>query len=229
LRKHINFSKTASHHKNQQTFDIEAREDFILLIFTERNHASGIIVNSLLWLVAATAKPTQEWHDRSMASRVYVSDIEELPPEHSSEHKAFESRFSTMSLSSDTCWVRLFQNIPIVACPGIGPHLGAGLRLTTELMAEISGATFVTRYQDGLILMGFDTLLVPISRLSDTALQWHLETCSTGQISPAVLDKLGGKWAKDVAVEEIGTNEAYLGWYIQRSHTGECKNYLTII
>jgi hypothetical protein len=50
-------------------------------------------------------------------------------------------------------------------------------------MVQLSAVELLVLVDDGIVLVGYQTALVPISSL-ENSIQWHLETSERGQINP---------------------------------------------
>jgi hypothetical protein len=80
------------------------------------------------------------------------------------------------------CWVPLFRN-PVIARGFPIPYRGngeIGLESPIDILASLIGATNSVDFQDGLLLKGFSSLLVPV-KLTGDSIQWHLVVNRSGK------------------------------------------------
>ncbi|KAI9787481.1 MAG: hypothetical protein M1839_000010 [Geoglossum umbratile] len=113
------------------------------------------------------------------------------------------------------CWHRLFRGG--VIAKGFPtrekPVGGRGLEIPFQLMTFLAAVEFPICQDGGIILMGFSTLLIPVSRLGRDAIQWHMVVSKDEdmQILPYSIDEVP-TYAPVGSVEDLKTARAILGW-----------------
>ncbi|KAH0565187.1 hypothetical protein GP486_001416 [Trichoglossum hirsutum] len=115
----------------------------------------------------------------------------------------------------DSCWHHLFKGKVIAKGFPIRERAagGRGLDIPFPLMTFLAAVEFPIRHRDGLILMGFSTLLVPISKLKDNSIQWHMVVSDDQdrQILPSSIDD-SFQWTQIDDLGELESARAILGW-----------------
>jgi hypothetical protein len=115
----------------------------------------------------------------------------------------------------DSCWHRLFKGGVIARGFPIRERAAGsrGLDIPFSLMTFLAAVEFPIHHRDGLILMGFSTLLVPISRLEGNSIQWHMVVSDDEdkQILASSIDDLF-QWSRIDDLAELKDSRALLGW-----------------
>ena len=90
-----------------------------------------------------------------------------------------------------------------------------GLEISFAAMAFLSGSLSMVELDNGLVVNGLKSLLIPVARLSDDdAFQWHFEpkarSSRLARVSQ-ILMKVG-KWYKEVQPHLLVEKRCFLGW-----------------
>ena len=78
-------------------------------------------------------------------------------------------------------------------------------------MVQLSAVELPVLVDGGIILVGYETALVPISS-SRNSVQWHLETSERGQINPYKLKSTEKGWLKQQDWKNFKTMRCFVGW-----------------
>jgi hypothetical protein len=52
------------------------------------------------------------------------------------------------------------------------------LKLDFDVMIQLAAVEYPVRTDSGLVLLGYSTTPIPVERLDDGTIKWHVETCS---------------------------------------------------
>ncbi|KAF3932628.1 hypothetical protein ABW19_dt0200556 [Dactylella cylindrospora] len=111
-----------------------------------------------------------------------------------------------------SCWTKLFLNTRIFELRNIqATHLGYGLKLDFDVLVQISGVHRPVEHHGGLILIGYQTALIPMKRLADSSIAWHL-VVQDDQVTRYVADSEQFKGRLKVTDLNKLKGTAYLGW-----------------
>jgi hypothetical protein len=130
--------------------------------------------------------------------------------------------------ATERCWHSLFKSPTFVKCDngredaGDANHnaklslSGYGIKLGLREMIALSGADLLLEFEGGMVYFGFTSILVPLRKLQDGALQWHLVSQSKqqGMISLASIYKEQVCKGQDLKIDEAAIANAkahYLG------------------
>ena len=169
------------------------------------------VAEALAWLCAAV-------RDTQSAELVY-SDVTTSKTSDTFEIQL--SELKPLEQSKQSCWHSLFVNTVIAKGSfGRGRLIGNGLEIDFNTMTQLAAVEHPVKYDDGIVFLGYSTLLFPTKRHRDGSYQWHLETSKKGQIQLSRMDdfqdwfkiktcNMEGKLTTDTKLE--GTT-AFLGW-----------------
>jgi hypothetical protein len=126
-----------------------------------------------------------------------------------------------LSTADDLCWTQLFEACFVGVYRPPGEHhqkpRGKGLRTTFEIMLSLAGIEDQIVYDDGIVLVGFSSALVPISLTDDGSVQWHLVVQESDSRLRSLRDQQGF-WEclpeprlRHTPLESL-KGDAYLGW-----------------
>jgi hypothetical protein len=112
----------------------------------------------------------------------------------------------------DECWQPLFQSAFVVE--GERPYeclrpFGRGLEMSFDLMTTLAGAEYGVMVNDGLVLTGYQTVLVPIEA-NNGYVQFHLEINLNGQINPHAIEY--GERYRTVDYNVFKNMRCFVGW-----------------
>ncbi|KAI9765621.1 MAG: hypothetical protein M1839_005415 [Geoglossum umbratile] len=125
-------------------------------------------------------------------------------------------KLSPLSLSENSCWQPLFNSGVIVLRSSqrkshqSNGALGKGLELPFDLMVLLACVELPVLVDEGVILMGYRTALVPVRKSGDS-IQWHLET-SPAQINPYSLQSTQQEWFKTSDWNHFKDKRCFVGW-----------------
>ena len=130
---------------------------------------------------------------------------------------------------SSSCWVELVQKAYVASYTHLFrlpfrnqiSHVGYGLRTNFEVMLAITGVDQHIIFEEGLVLFGFKTALIPIKLLnkSQKVVQWHLLVAKTEDQRFRSLKYRTDIWAEirgmqrvlNMPIESLN-GVAYIGW-----------------
>lgn len=200
---------------------IHATETHIIIEVHEEQGAQSF-VDAIVWVCAAVRVNPQRQADTGKRSKLHLSKANQLlyfnayrPVLVYGLDKLTEC--SDQDLEPQTrCWTGLF-NTGIIACRPIERQWGAGLEIPFEMLLDLSGVENVYQVEGGIILVGFFTALVPISRDEATnSIQWHFEEIdgSSGELlKPHSLPSVLRDWYKSQDVNMLRTSKCFVGWF----------------
>lgn len=120
------------------------------------------------------------------------------------------------------CWHKLFCDAVIAyGFPIPLRENGVGLEITPSIMMSLAGILCEATYEDGLVLRGLSTTLVPTKEVeSGTAIQWHLftneteETEGTEEENPLRSEQMQSlpEWIRRDNIAPLCEKRAFLGW-----------------
>jgi hypothetical protein len=175
----------------------------LLSVHGPKNAVAGL-VELLAWLTSALRIPGsedsalsksdvfvdfyREDQDATLACDIYVKPLVPITEDESS---CWHSLFKTAVLPAEFHSVRTFRKSGLaqfaaraLSLVGVfrGPERqGTGLEISLDRMAHLAGAATVVYHEDGLVLLGYSTILVPICWLPNGGIQWHLLKSSNGR------------------------------------------------
>ena len=176
------------------------------------------VVETLCWLAATLRKGRVATISKSIVSvehlKTGLSGAEnEMPLRHFCLHLPPLEPLD----DSDLCWMPLFTNSVLATqFPARTRKEGIGLDIPPTIMATLAGIVMVADFQDGLILKGLSSALVPVRECDDgTAIQWHLFHTNAADGALDLTDPKSGKTIEVLKVKDYSTlleKKAYLGW-----------------
>lgn len=87
------------------------------------------------------------------------------------------------------------------------------LELDFDVMIQLAAVEYPVRTDSGLVLLGYSTALIPMERLDDGTIKWHVETCSRkSQFKTAELSATRHTWFQTLELQELRSKKARLGW-----------------
>lgn len=86
-----------------------------------------------------------------------------------------------------------------------------GPEVSFELMVQLSAVELPVLVDGGIVLVGYQTALVPIFS-SEDSMQWHLETDDTGRINPYELKSTKKGWLKHRDWKSFKNMRCFVGW-----------------
>ncbi|KAH0537053.1 hypothetical protein FGG08_006123 [Glutinoglossum americanum] len=116
--------------------------------------------------------------------------------------------------SQQMCWHPLFAHGIIAAgFPIRGRRQGRGLEIASQTMSYLAGAASPTGYNNGLVLEGSSTILVPTKLLEDDrAMQWRLIwTSGQGRTSAQLIEEKCPGWLRVGDLAGALSQRAFLG------------------
>ncbi|KAL2811920.1 hypothetical protein BDW59DRAFT_167930 [Aspergillus cavernicola] len=111
-----------------------------------------------------------------------------------------------------SCWHNLFETAVVVVTDTSPSVLRNCLEINSDIMIQLAAVQYPVRVNDGLVLMGYSTALIPIQRLPSGRIKWHLEiNTQDSQFKVSDLHLQGKEWYRTLSLENLrGT--AVLGW-----------------
>ncbi len=205
------------------TDPIQATESQVTFLVKGYSEHKPALVAAIVWLCSAIrsnpsrANVSTSPREKMYSSKAYLKTkimgrnfqmlgfclepLCELPPESSD--------------TSSQCWAQVFRT-GIVASYDLGRRPETGMEMPFEMMVHLAAVENYHSFDNGTILLGFSTALVPISRDSQTGIiRWHFETRDeTGQsrLSPRDLDSVQRTWFQTKDIEVLRQSRCILGW-----------------
>ncbi|KAL8981871.1 MAG: hypothetical protein Q9205_003470, partial [Flavoplaca limonia] len=176
------------------------------------------VTETLCWLAATLRTTCIAAVSKSI---VHVEHLSDDSPGDESELPTRRIRLSLDPLEplsdSDKCWIPMFTNsILTPQFPTRSRNDGFGLDIPPEMMASLAGVVMAAEMQEGLILKGLSTALVPIKECDDgTAIQWHFFHTNDAGGFLDMIDPASGtpvKVLKVMKLSDLFEKRAYLGW-----------------
>ncbi|KAF1968166.1 hypothetical protein BU23DRAFT_656545 [Bimuria novae-zelandiae CBS 107.79] len=166
--------------------------------FNQYSPHSCTVIEALDFLWAAAHSPQQ--HSTSLQSRCCKKTC-------TNDKKdglllEFSQLQRNLSESNRNCWLNLFHKCTIIIQEAYIPTtcaVGKGLEISFEMMVSLSGAEYPVLVDGGLVLVGYQTVLVPIE-IHEEYVQFHLEVNKDGQINPFLLKYGRRALCKDVLI-----------------------------
>ncbi|KAJ6094797.1 hypothetical protein N7467_002310 [Penicillium canescens] len=121
----------------------------------------------------------------------------------------------TSSASSAECWYPLFDSAVIALQSSVEPQLQPceGLELDFKQLLKLAAVEYPIMVNDGIVLMGYSTALIPIKQNTDGRIMWHLETATDDfQLQGSNLQATQKEWLRVSTLEDLLSAPAILGW-----------------
>jgi hypothetical protein len=191
-----------------------ASQTSIVLHCDGESSAMAEIADALAWACTALRRGTKGVHSFSElvlhARSVWPTDnylLLTLP--------ALDNISFPKDKTESLCWTHLFDSMVITRCP-IKRAWGIGLGISFERMVHLAAVENYYRVDEGIVLLGFFTALIPISiDPSGNNMQWHLEYVENTDgkyLRPADLESTKGEWYKSTDTDIFQKSRCYLGW-----------------
>ncbi len=117
------------------------------------------------------------------------------------------------TVCDNTCWSALFDSAVIVLEPSTRPVWGWTLELTFENMVQLAAVEYPVLVDNGIVLMGYSTALIPVGKNVDQSIVWHLEVAlHDSQLNISELRVTRGSWLKTHDFAELRSHRNLLGW-----------------
>lgn len=208
--------------KSNQNASIHATETHIVIKVDEQRDAQSF-VDAIVWVCAAVRVNTQRRADAGKRSKLQLSKVNQMLLVENSELLALVYGLDKLTECSDQdlepqtrCWTGLFHS-GIIAFRPLERECGAGLEIPFDMLLDLSGVENVYHIEGGIILVGFFTALVPISRDEATnSIQWHFEEVdgSSGELlKPYCLPSMLEAWYKSQDINMLRTSKCFVGWF----------------
>ncbi len=124
-------------------------------------------------------------------------------------------KLSQVDLDSAHCWFHLFESGLIAVQPDTILSGGESMFLLAEfnLMLRIAAVEYPVLIDEGLVLVGYSTALVPVKLVDDKTILWHLEVANhDSQIKMHELSAIKGSWLKFRTLDALKSKRALVGW-----------------
>lgn len=208
--------------KSNQNASIHATETHIVIKVDEQRDAQSF-VDAIVWVCAAVRVNTQRRADAGKRSTLQLSKVNQMLLIENSELLALVYGLDKLTECSDQdlepqtrCWTGLFHS-GIIAFRPLEREWGAGLEIPFDMLLDLSGVENVYHIEGGIVLVGFFTALVPISRDEATnSIQWHFEEVdgSSGELlKPYSLPSVLRDWYKSQDINMLRTSKCFVGWF----------------
>lgn len=215
-------SKSGRSSRPNQNASIHATETHIILKVDEQRDAQSLI-DAIVWVCAAVRVNPQRQAHTGKRSKLHLSKANQLLFIKNAQPQALVYGLDKLTECSDQdlepqtkCWTGLFRS-GIIAFRPLERQWGAGLEIPFEMLLELSGVENVYHIEGGIILMGFFTALVPISRDEATnSIQWHFEEVDglLGELlKPYSLPSVLRDWYKSQDINTLRTSRCFVGWF----------------
>ncbi|OJJ07870.1 hypothetical protein ASPVEDRAFT_47063 [Aspergillus versicolor CBS 583.65] len=113
----------------------------------------------------------------------------------------------------DTCWAALFDSAVIVLEPSTTPNWGWILDITFENMVQLAAVEYPVWVDNGIVLMGYSTALIPAGNCSEKTMLWHLQVAGhDSQLNISELSVTKGLWWKTREIKDLRSERNLLGW-----------------
>lgn len=204
--------------------EIHAAYDYIVLEVGADQRDAQAFIDAVVWVCAAVrVNPERQPADAGERSQLQLSKASQLGFSKSAGLQALVYGLDELIECSDQdldpqakCWTRLFRS-GIVAFHPLERQWGAGLEIPFDMLLDLSGVENVYQIEGGIILAGFFTALVPVSRDEATnSVQWHFEEVdrSSGELlRPFSLPSVRGDWYKSQDLDMFRTSKCFVGWF----------------
>ncbi|KAH7375150.1 hypothetical protein B0T11DRAFT_292884 [Plectosphaerella cucumerina] len=184
--------------------------------------------SALRWLCAAVRRPPAAGSSTPMIEgqpQGYENFVWSTVKEEPSTVKEDEAYYDLFPWSpapphsrppNPSCWTDLFAK-GVIMESSISRTWGQGLETSFSAMVTLAGVENIYQINGGIILLGFFTALVPISRHEETnSIQWHLETSESG-IDPRHLECTNGDWFRTTDIDTLKEARCFIGWF-EKAH-----------
>ncbi|KAF4827500.1 hypothetical protein CGCTS75_v008193 [Colletotrichum tropicale] len=155
---------------------------------------------------------------------LFRSDITRIPNPAASGPGKFSYKLKPLKTwapgtsSTSTCWTKLFR-CGIIASKRLDRTWGKGLEISYPMMIQLATVENYHMLDDGILLLGYRTALIPIDRnLGTNSLQWHFETMdesSEGLIQVRNLESTRKDWIKFKNTSEFDHYTCFVGWFTE--------------
>jgi hypothetical protein len=192
-------------------------------VSVKHSQVTSNISNPLFWLCNAIRAPKEEGIYISTGfldadtGNMSLNNLSKLPT----------------SKSQTSCWHALFDSAVIALEPSMKLAEDCWLELDFDVMVQLAAVEYPVRTDSGLVLLGYSTALIPVKRLDDGTIMWHLESRpreSRSQFKTAELSATRFTWFQTLELEELRSKKARLGWSSQARvllGTGEIPRTVT--
>jgi hypothetical protein len=121
-----------------------------------------------------------------------------------------------LHITETSCWLPLFNGMTIVTgFPIASRGEEIGLEISLELLAAIAGVSHVTKFDDGLVMKGFSSLILPVQKTEDRV-QWHAITSQHSDTYLGYHDGLSRcesrLLSQELGFDDLKSTRAFLGW-----------------
>ncbi|WYZ44174.1 hypothetical protein EsH8_VII_000610 [Colletotrichum jinshuiense] len=133
-----------------------------------------------------------------------------------SELQSLKEWYPTTLSAGSSCWAKLFRT-GIIAWHHLQRDWGKGLELSFELMVHLSTVENYCQLENGTILHGFMTALIPVKwEEKRRRIQWHFEVVENpldGFLRPAELQATKQSWVKLQDYSKLSDFQCFVGWF----------------
>lgn len=217
------FSTNPSGSKTIQNTMIQATGTHIIVGVGEDQQDAQSFIDAFVWACTAVRVNPQRQTVAGQRSHTQMSRATQLLVINSGQSPALVYglerliQCSSKDLGPEAkCWAGLFDS-GIVAYHPLSRQWGAGLEISFDMMVHLSGVENVYHIDNGIILVGFFTALVPIFHDPTTnSVQWHLEEvdASSGKLlRPSSLPSVLGTWYRSQDINVLRTSKCFVGWF----------------
>jgi hypothetical protein len=116
----------------------------------------------------------------------------------------------------NSCWLSLFSNAVIAHGFPIPERAdGIGLEMSVQLMAAIIGARHAVTFDGGVVIKGFSSMFVPVTRTED-GIQWHYVANSDADVQLSYEEGVrrcsNRALLPDLDITSLATTRCFIGW-----------------
>lgn len=172
------------------------------------------VASALAWITASVRHSPHE--------NIFFSKVSVLASKSSSTPKNIAIRMAELEEipRDQACWHSLLPHAVVAqGFPIRGRTAGKGLEISFPGMAMLSQSMSFTEHDDGFIVEGLRSVLIPMEVLSqDMAIQWHLEyKRQTKQPELRTISEIfavlpNSTWYKSQQPDELFQKKCFLGW-----------------
>jgi hypothetical protein len=118
-----------------------------------------------------------------------------------------------MTRNIATCWCDLFKSAVVALEPGKDLNGDYWLHVSFEIMLKLAAVEYPLKVDQGIILMGYSTALIPVKVVNGKHVLWHLEIAGhNSQLTVAELKATNSQWLQVESLEELRKMDALVGW-----------------
>ena len=200
---------------------IRCTEDQVSFMFYRYNYVNTAFIEAMAWICSAVRlNPDNPASSSEVPGRIYLSKSGFRQQDLVSDQLLSFSLDPLVELPADSsrpdsqCWRDLFRS-GVVASHTLDWRSGSGMKMSFEMMVQLAAVENYYKIDEGIILHGFSTALVPVSYDPEMgAIKWHFESIKQeGQLlSPHQLESIRKPWYRTIDINELSQRTCFVGW-----------------